>query len=110
MECRAASVDTMPMNEACKVVMELAVNIWPGWVMIRDQNPDDADHGWLEVQLVDPSDHGAASSFARSIIRGDGFAVWKHTGAIYRYGLDYAVEDDPISTSEFLTILVGGEL
>lgn len=27
---------------------------------------------------------------------GDQYAIWKHTGAVYRVGKDGAVEDDPV--------------
>ena len=100
-ECRAQSLTYEPMNEACQMLVNLCIDVWPGWVMVRD-NYDSPHDGWVEIALVEPD--ATSQSFAMAVLH-HSYAIWKHTGDIYRVGFDSAVEDDPIPRDEFLAFL-----
>lgn len=65
----------------------------------------------IEVYDVDEKGVRASTPYRRwdlpngpwvlvKFVGGDEYAIWKHTGAVYRVGHDGAVEEDPIMTIE----------
>lgn len=104
-DCRADLVESTPMDDRVEAMVALAIQLWPGWVMVKDQTERDVDpnHGWIELALVEPG-QPSSQAFALAVIHNN-FAIWKHSGEIYRVGSFGTVEDDPMDRKEFLSIL-----
>lgn len=107
LDCRADFVESTPMDEKVEALVAIAIQMWPGWVMVRDQTEPhvDPNHGWVELALVEPGPGQPSSHAFASAVIYNNFAIWKYTGDIYRTGPYGFVEDEPMDRKEFLSIL-----
>lgn len=105
-DCRNAATIVKPMDPKVQEIVNTAISLWPGWVMIRDgRTPyDDAQEtlGWVELSLVEPGTTAQGFAMATYLAA---WAIWKYTGEIYRVGRDGAVEEDPTSRAQFIAAL-----
>lgn len=97
--CRSKTITVPAMREDIRELIHIAINVWDGWVMVREMT-DDPEHGWIEINLVESADMRGMSVHNR-----DRFAIWKHTGEIFPVGYDGAVEEVPIPRELFSAIL-----
>lgn len=101
-DCRATITEVGEMDGKCRAIVDMAIQLWPGWVMVKDDTPEDVDHGWVQLALVEPDSSSQGFAMATYL---NGYAIWKYTGEIYRLGRDEAVEDSTVSRAEFIAHL-----
>lgn len=105
-ECRSAGTTYPPMPENVQELVNMAIKLWPGWVMVKESYDEEAHepekYGWVEIALVEPDT--TSQGFAMSTYL-NGWAIWKYNGNIYRLGRHSSVEDDPVSRAVFIAAL-----
>lgn len=105
-DCRNESTVIVPMPEKVQELVNMAIKLWPGWVMVKEVYDEGMEspetYGWVEIALVEPDPSGQAFAMSTYL---NGWAIWKYTGDIYRLSRWGDVGEDPVPRAEFVAAL-----